>query len=345
MRLYWVSEDSSVLGRRLVLAGRLSRLVLTGAVLACCFYSQAAAHPALRGISFPNSNGCDSHGQRNSRDQQSTAISRSFWAAPASPLEASTAVGCHPSLAAQLSSESAESVESQLGSGMPAPLGLGGGRLWAWNQQSPPGVTKQKSPPATSGSPGHIFWVVPAFHVDYAGRFTPLAPREKFSEWAQGAYDPLGLGAGAVEAATLEHSSQDGFCGYGPGWNGYGKCFGSLELDANVSSFIGDFALPVLLHQDPRYFRMGEGSFGKRAWYAVSRVFVTYNDSGHTVFYSSALSGTAIASGLSNLYYPQQDRGFSLTLSRMGIDLGNTALYNLAAEFWPDIKQRLYHTF
>jgi hypothetical protein len=216
------------------------------------------------------------------------------------------------------------------------------------NQTNPPAAKKQNeqhSPSATSGSPGHIFWVVPAFKVNYQNNFKPLTVKEKFQEWARGAYDPLGFGVLGFEAATLEHSSTDGFCGYGPGWGGYGKCFGSLELDANVSSFIGDFALTALLHQDPRFFRLGKGSVGKRLWYAVSRVFVTYNDSGHTVFYSSALSGTAIAAGISNLYYPQQDRGVGHSMSRVAIDLGNTALYNAAAEFWPDIHRKLQHIF
>jgi hypothetical protein len=223
----------------------------------------------------------------------------------------------------------------------------------AQDQQAPPPAQQpqdqtkkeQHSPTATTGSPGHIFWVVPAFKVDYQNGFKPLTPKEKFQEWAQGAYDPLGLGTGAFEAATLEHSSTDGFCGYGPGWVGYGKCFGSLELDATASSFIGDFALTSLLHQDPRYFRLGRGSFERRLWYAVSRVFVTYNDSGRTVFYSSAITGTVAAAAISNLYYPQQDVGAGHTMSRIALDLGNTALYNAAAEFWPDIDHKLHRIF
>ncbi len=214
--------------------------------------------------------------------------------------------------------------------------------------QIPPAQSKENqtySPTATSGSPGHIFWVIPAFKVNYQGHFQPLNSKEKFQEWFQGAYDPLGLTVGVVEAGTLEYSSADGFCGYGHGWDGYGKCFGSMELDANVSSFIGDYALAVLLHQDPRYFRMGHGSFGRRAWYSISRVFITYNDAGHNVFYSSALAGTVIASGVSNLYYPQQDRGLAHSASRAAIDLGNTALYNVAAEFWPDIHRGLHAIF
>lgn len=201
------------------------------------------------------------------------------------------------------------------------------------------------SPSSQTGSPGHIFWVIPAYKVDYLGEFKPISPREKFQEWAQSEYDPLGLAAGAVEAGTLEYSSQDGFCGYGHGWSGYGECFGSMQLDAAVSSFIGDYALTVLLKQDPRYFRLGTGSFPKRLLYTVSRVFITYNDAGHNTFYSSGISGTVIAGVVSNLYYPQQDRGVSPTISRIGLDLGNSALYNAAAEFWPDIHHSIHTLF
>jgi hypothetical protein len=223
---------------------------------------------------------------------------------------------------------------------------LGGVSLFPQQELDRPAVQKdKKQQSSTSNSPGHIFWVIPAFKVDYGKGFQPLTPKEKFKEWAQGAYDPLGLAAGAVEAGTLEYSATDGFCGYGKGSAGYGECFGSLELDALDSSFIGDFVLPVVLHQDPRYFRLGQGSFGSRVEYAVSRVFVTYNDSGHTVFFTSALSGTVIAAGLSNLYYPAQDRTVGHTMTRIAIDLGNTALYNLAAEFWPDFQRKLHHIF
>lgn len=223
-------------------------------------------------------------------------------------------------------------------------LGLCGFNLWAWDDRHQPGEKKKEgsSPGATHGSPGHIFWVVPAFHVAYVKQFKPLTPREKFDEWIQGTYDPRGLGLYAAEAATLEHSSTDGFCGYGKGGTGYAKCFGSMELDANISSFFGDFLFPAIMHEDPRYFRLGQGSFGRRLWYAISRVFVTHSDSGRWVFYSSALSGTVLAAAASNLYYPAKDRGVGPSVSRAGIDLGNTALFNAAAEFWPDIKGKIY---
>jgi hypothetical protein len=214
-------------------------------------------------------------------------------------------------------------------------------------QDQPRSQTDQKksTPSATGGSEDHMYWVVPAFKVDFNGQFKPLSPKEKFKEWAQGVYDPLGLGVTAFEAGTLEYRSADGFCGYGHGWGPYGQCFGSLEADSTISSFIGDYALAVWWHQDPRYFRLGKGSVGKRVFYAISRVFVAYNDSGHTVFNSSALSGTVIAAGISNLYAPQQDRGVSNSISRAGLDLSNTAIFNTSAEFWPDIHRWVRRIF
>ena len=213
---------------------------------------------------------------------------------------------------------------------------------WVWNlHDSKTGEQGSKSS-STEGSPKHIFLVVPAFNVTYMKTFKPMTPREKFQEWLQGTYDPRGLGLYAFESATLEHSSRDGFCGYGSGAGGYGKCFGATELDANISSFFGDFLFPVLMHQDPRYFRLGQGSFGKRIGYAISRVFITHADSGRAVFFASALSGTVIGGAASNLYYPAQDRGFRHTVNRIGLDLGNTALFDTAAEFWPDIARTLH---
>lgn len=214
------------------------------------------------------------------------------------------------------------------------------------NSRNPPPENHQQrqsqSPGTSTDSSSHMYWVIPAYKVDFNGKFQPLTPKEKFNEWAQGTYDPLGIGVSAFEAGTLEYSSSDGFCGYGHGWGGYGQCLGSLELDGAVSSFIGDYLLTVAWHQDPRYFRLGKGSFGRRLFYSISRVFVTFNDQGHNVFYSSALTGTFAAAAISNLYYPPQDVGVEPTISRAGLDLGNTAIYNAAAEFWPDIHRHIH---
>ncbi len=194
----------------------------------------------------------------------------------------------------------------------------------------------------TDSSPKHLFYVVPAYNVAYSKKFKPLTPRQKFHEWLEGTYDPRGLGLEAAEAATLEHSSRDGFCGYGHGGGDYLKCYGSMNLDLTISSFFGDALFPVLMHEDPRYFRLGQGSTARRVGYAVSRVFVTHADSGHFTFEAAALSGSVLAAAVSTLYYPRSDRGFGHSVNRFGIDLADTAAFNVAAEYWPNIQHLLH---
>lgn len=186
------------------------------------------------------------------------------------------------------------------------------------------------------GTPGHIFFIIPAYNVEYIKNVPPLTSHEKLDEFIEDAYDPIGLAASAFEAAVLEHDST-GFCGYGPGWGGYGKCYGAALLDANISGFVGDYMMPSILHQDPRYFRLGQGSVGGRLFYALTRVFIMRKDAGGWTFGSGAMMGTLATGALSNLYYPKADRGWGLSLSRMGIDLGGAAIFNCEAEFWPDI--------
>lgn len=191
--------------------------------------------------------------------------------------------------------------------------------------------------------PGHIFWVIPAYQVEYLKQVPPLTAHEKFQEVVEDTYDPVGLSMGVVEVVLLEHDPQGGFCDYGHGWGGFGKCYGGALLDANISGFLGDYALPAWWHQDPRYFRLGTGPVWSRVLYSFSRVVICRSDDGKTVFDSSQLGGTFAAGAISNLYYPHQDRGLSLTMSRIGIDLLGTSIFNLEAEFWPDIHRLVFH--
>lgn len=216
-------------------------------------------------------------------------------------------------------------------------------------------VTKQpqQTPQAThdvtrtnaEGSPGHIFFVLPAYHVEYLKHVPPLTPQEKLNEVVEETYDPMGLALSAAEVLLLEHKKDGtGFCDYGSEIGGFSKCYGSALLDANISGVLGDYLFPVWFKQDPRYFRMGQGSLLTRTFYALTQGVVwTRTDSGGTAFDSSQLLGTVTAGFISNLYYPKADRGAGLTASRIEVDLIGTAIGNLEAEFWPDLDHFLFH--
>jgi len=49
------------------------------------------------------------------------------------------------------------------------------------------------------------------------------------------------------------------------------------------------------------------------------------------------------AGSISNAYYPSEERGFGLTMSRTAISFGWGMVGDFVLEFWPDIDKRLIH--
>ena len=99
----------------------------------------------------------------------------------------------------------------------------------------------------------------------------------------------------------------------------------------------------MLFKEDPRYFRLGHGSFKHRFGYALAQEFVCHTDKGGRMFHFSNLLGAFTSGGISNAYYPEADRGFGLTMSRSGIALMYGSLGGLLSEFWPDIDRKVFH--
>jgi hypothetical protein len=126
--------------------------------------------------------------------------------------------------------------------------------------------------------------------------------------------------------------------GYGRGMEGFGKRLGALMADRAAGNFLGSFLLPTLLHQDPRYFRLGAGlPLLHRLGYALSRVVITRKDNGGNTFNSSLVLSTLLVKSLTNAYYPQQERGFSPMMNRVGGSLLGSAQSFALVEFLPDI--------
>jgi hypothetical protein len=194
-------------------------------------------------------------------------------------------------------------------------------------------------PESKSKSSERIFGVVPAYTITDARNAPPLTARQKFGLFAKGALDPFPVAAYALQAGVSQASGTH--TGYGQGLDGYGKRFGAALLDGTSSRVLGTYAFPSLLHQDPRYFRKGDGSAWSRVGYSITRGFVTRADSGKRQPNWSNVFGKVASAGLSNLYYPAEDRGANLTLTRVAISLSYQTLGNSAIEFWPEIHRKL----
>ena len=184
-----------------------------------------------------------------------------------------------------------------------------------------------------------ILGVVPNFNTSYVRDAEPLSPSQKLSLAFRSSIDPFIFVAAAADAGISQ--AENDFPGYGQGAAGYGKRFGASYLDDFDGTMIGNAIFPIILKQDPRYFRMGTGTFKRRLLYSVSTTVWSKNDNGKWGPNYSNVLGNLAAGGISNLYYPSSDRGAGLTIERGLTVTAEGTLGALADEFWPDVARKV----
>lgn len=186
-----------------------------------------------------------------------------------------------------------------------------------------------------------ILGVVPQFGVTSRQNAPPLTSGQKFHLFTKSALDPFEFAAVGFQAGLGQATNE--FPGYGQGAEGYGKRYGASFADQVSSGFFSNFFYPVLLKEDPRYFRSGEGSIKHRIGYSLAQEFVCRTDKGKRDFNWSNVLGAFTSGTVSNAYYPSTDRGVGLTVSRSSIALLYGAVGGLVDEFWPDIQRKVLH--
>jgi len=131
--------------------------------------------------------------------------------------------------------------------------------------------------------------------------------------------------------------------GFGQGWDGYAKRFGSDMARQASGEFFGTFLLASALHEDPRFYAEIHPKFFHAVKYSVQRVFIMRSDDGREVVAWARLSGPLMAEGLANAYWPDQNRTVGNTLFRYGLDLASRASGNMLREYWPVLLAKISH--
>jgi hypothetical protein len=203
-------------------------------------------------------------------------------------------------------------------------------------------VGKSKLEQETGTVNDRIFEVLPNYGtVETSKSLPPLSTGQKFRVATASVFDwaayPFNGALAAIAQAKNDPSS------WGQGWGAYGKRYGASFADNSIGTYMTVAVFPSLLHEDPRYYQMGKGTFSHRATYAMSRLFVTRKDSGATGFNYSESIGNAAAAALSNIYHPAEDRTASRNASTFGFLILYDGLANELKEFWPDIRRKLLH--
>jgi hypothetical protein len=182
-----------------------------------------------------------------------------------------------------------------------------------------------------------VFGVLPNYRTAEASvPFAPLTARQKMTIASKDSFDWPVFPTAAAFATLYQLENQNP--SFGQGMSGYAKRLAGSLGDQTVGNMMTEGIVPSLLHQDPRYFRLGEGSFRSRTWYAVTRIFVTRTDSDHTTFNFSEWGGNAAAVALSNAWYPDT-RDVSDNAQQLLIQCASDAFSQVLKEFWPDVKR------
>ncbi len=182
---------------------------------------------------------------------------------------------------------------------------------------------------------------IPNFQTSNDQSLAPkaLTPKEKFNIAWHNMFDVSAHIGNALQSGVQQASN--GQPHYGEGWGAYGERFAAAEGDQITSSIFILGVLPTVLHDDPRYFRRGQGSALSRLKYSVTRTIITRKDDQTPTFNAPQVFGQLIQAGISNAYYPSQDRNISGTFKGWGINLGYNCGYNLLKEFYPDFLNAL----
>lgn len=197
----------------------------------------------------------------------------------------------------------------------------------------------KKTPPP---QPKRILGVMPNYRAVSAGvKPPPFSKHEAFMVATRNSFDYSAfvfVGVTSLLAEGTNAHSQ-----LGKGVPGYWAYYWRGWLDKTDGNYFVDFVMPMIVHQDERYYAKGEGGVLKRSVYAASRVLITPNFDGKSGFNTSEVLGRGVSQAISLSYYPSQTQSFSGFAQKYAYALGRDAVTNVFRELWPDINARLIH--
>jgi hypothetical protein len=212
----------------------------------------------------------------------------------------------------------------------------------------PSGSGNPASTPAPAADPAHpvqpaedkrVFGVIPNNRTTESSTpFSPISAKHKMTIAAKDSFDWPTYPTAALFASLYQLENQNP--SFGQGMAGYGKRLATAVADQTIGNMMTEGIVPSLIHQDPRYFRIGADSgYGRwhRAYLSVRQIVVARMDSGHLSFNFSEWGGNAIGAAISNAYYPDT-RNASDNAEKLLISVATDAFSNILKEFWPDVK-------
>ncbi len=180
-----------------------------------------------------------------------------------------------------------------------------------------------------------ILGVMATFNTTNNKDALPLTPGQKFQLFFKSITDPWTVGITAFSAGVGQ--AEDSPPEWQGGIEGYAKRFGAGYADSFDGNLWGNAILTSWWHEDPRYYRMGSGGFGRRFVWAAGSSFWCKRDKGTWGPNYANVIGNLIGGAIANTYYPPSQRGLDPTLEHSASVTAYGILGAEVIEFWPDI--------
>lgn len=173
-----------------------------------------------------------------------------------------------------------------------------------------------------------------AQYVDPGERVPPLYARDKWVFWLHQearvpAAFPAFLSAGYGQLTDSP--------AYGSDSEAFGDRLGAAFLRQATMRFFCNSFFPVVVHEEPRYYRKASGSYKSRIVWAAERAFVKQRDNGSHGFNVSDIAGHLAASALTPGYYPHPSANAGVVFETWGTSIAGDVGNNMFLEFWPDV--------
>ncbi len=141
----------------------------------------------------------------------------------------------------------------------------------------------------------------------------------------------LGLTSITAEGMNMHPALGKGIGGfYAYTWRGF--------LDKTDGTYLSAWLLPSLLHEDTRYYALGdEHSIVVRELYVISRQAVTRTYGGRQTPNIAGLGGKVLTQVISRNYYPPSATSFDVLASKFGYSVMRDVIFTSIREFYPDI--------
>jgi len=164
---------------------------------------------------------------------------------------------------------------------------------------------------------------------------------ERLRWFAENTVGPATLIGGTISAGfgTLTNQPHE----YGTHWDGFGARYG-MRLTGISTGNAMEAGLGAIWGEDPRYYRAGgSASFGKRVGHVVKWTFVAPGPNGSLRPAYARFIAVSGNNFLSNTWREPSEADVPHALERTGLGILARMAGNAFGEFWPDVKQKVFH--